>query len=88
MTNLDCIIKNLQELKETNEEIRKSGMQEEYEDGVIFQGEYDQDLTDGIGCPHYDGDCLAEKKGLKYGSYAWEDACSACKTLWLLKEIE
>lgn len=88
MTNLDCIIKNLQELKETNEEIRKSGMQEEYEDGVIFQGEYDQDLTEWIVCPHYDEDCLAEKKGLKYGSYAWEDACSACKTIWLLKEIE
>ena len=62
MTNLDCIIKNLQELKETNEEIRKSGMQEEYEDGVIFQGEYGEDLTEWIGCPHYDEDCLAEKK--------------------------
>ena len=88
MTNLDYIIQSLQELKETNEEIRKSGMQEEYEDGVIFQGEYGQDLTEWIGCPHYDEDCLAEKKGLKYGTYTWEDACSACKTLWLLKEID
>ena len=85
MTNAERIISNLKELIEINNEIRKSGTQDEYEEGVIYDGEYGQNLTDYIECPHYRGDCFAENKGLKY---AWKEACNICKVLWLMEEYE
>ncbi len=62
MRNAEVIISNLQELIETNDAIRKDGTQDEYVDGVIYEGEYGQDLTDYIDCPRYSGECLAENK--------------------------
>ena len=88
MRNAEIIISNLQELIETNDAIRKDGTQNEYEDGVIYEGEYGQDMTDCIDCPHYGDDCLAENKGLKYATREWNEACSACKALWLMEEVE
>lgn len=88
MTNAEMIIENLQELIETNDAIRKDGSQDEYDDGVIYEGEYGQDLTDYIDCPRYGGECLAEKKGLKYETREWNEACSACKTLLLMEEFK
>ena len=86
MTNAEMIISNLQELIEINNDIRKSGTQDEYKEGVIYEGEYGQNLTDYIECPHYGDDCFAENKGLKYATREWNEACSACKALWLMEE--
>ena len=87
MTNAEMIIKNLQELIETNDDIRKDGTQDEYEDGVIYEGEYGQNLTDYIDCPRYCcSECLADNKGLKYATREWNEACNTCKALWLMEE--
>lgn len=86
MRNAEVIISYLQELIETNDAIRKDGSQDEYDDGVIYEGEYGQDLTYNIDCPRYGGECLAENKGLKYATREWREACSACKTIWLMEE--
>ena len=88
MRNAEMIIEHLKELLEINDEIRKNGEQDEYEDGVVYTGEFGDNLTDYIDCPHYDGNCLNEKKNYEYGTYEWEDTCKACKALWLMEEYE
>lgn len=53
-----------------------------------FEAECDEDyVTDYLACPYVSlEDCVNYQEGADYNSSAWNDNCSYCKRMWLLKE--
>lgn len=95
-TNLDVIIHNLLELKDTYEEYKDEIEADEY--GPWWEDEFGSDCTWQINChPVFSNStpCLNEERGIKYPSgntweerRQWDANCSECKALWLMEVFE